>query len=302
MTVAIAEGPEEDLRPAPGSRLVRRLRWDRWVGRLLLLPFLLVLVPIGDLLYWISSRALPTLSLTTLTTNPSGFGGGLYAPLTGTVMLMLLAGGIATALGILAGMYTAEFAGPGTASVARLGGNLLAGVPAIVIGYFGYFALVLYLGWGYSLLAGAVTLSFFMLPYVYRTADLAFAAVPREQREAAQGAGATPLQYLRRVAWPIAFPRILTGVFVALAIGLGETAPLLFTAGWNNAPAAGLSSPTGYLTGVIWLFYDFPKSFGTEQTLAFQAAFLLIVAVIALNVVIQIVAERARRKLRGIYR
>ncbi|MHB8351932.1 MAG: PstA family ABC transporter permease [Thermoplasmata archaeon] len=298
-----AHGPEEEeLRPAPGSRLLRRLRWDRWVGRLLWLPFLLVLVPIGDLLYWVSSRAVPTLRLTTLTTNPSGFGGGLYAPITGTVMLMLLAGGIASVLGILAGMYTAEFATPWTASLARLGGNLLAGVPAIVVGYFGYFALVLYLGWGYSLLAGALTLSFFMLPYIYRTADLAFSSVPREQREAAQGAGATPAQYLRRVAWPIALPRILSGVFVALAIGLGETAPLLFTAGWNNAPAAAVTSPTSYLTGLIWLFYDFPSSFGTEQTLAFQAAFLLIMSVIALNVVIQIVAERARRKLRGIYR
>lgn len=284
------------------ARLRRRLVFDRWVGLLLPFLFVAVLVPLLDLIYWISSKALPTMTVATLTTNPEGLGGGLWAPITGTFDLILLATAIAAAIGILAGVYTAEYAPRSVATVARLGGSLLAGVPAIVIGYFGYFALVLYFHWGMTLLTGAVTLSIFMVPYIYRTTDLAFQAVPAEQRAAALGMGATPAQYLRRVGFPIAFPRVLTGVFIAMAIGLGETAPLLFTAGWNTHPAALPSDPTSYLTGLIWLYYSAPTNFGSELALAFQAAFLLIVIVISLNIVIQVVAEMYRRRLRGLFR
>ncbi|MGI0132275.1 MAG: PstA family ABC transporter permease [Thermoplasmata archaeon] len=283
-------------------RVRRRLIADRWINLLLPLLFLIVVLPLLDLIYWIASRALPTMTLATITTNPEGLSGGLFAPIVGTFEIILIATLIAGTLGILAGMYTAEFAPRRIAAIGRMGGSLLAGVPAIVIGYFGYFALVLYAHWGVTLLTGAVTLSIFMLPYVYRTTDLAFQAVPSDQRSAALGMGATPAQYLRRVGWPIAFPRILTGVFIAMAIGLGETAPLLFTAGWNTHPAQGLSDPTSYLTGLIWLYYSAPTDFGTELALAFQAAFLLIVIVIVLNIVVQIVAERYRRRLRGLFR
>ncbi len=280
----------------------RRVAADRYVSYLLPLLFLAVLYPLLDLIYWIGAEALPTLSWRTLTTNPSGFGGGLLAPITGTLYLIAISTALAGTVGIVAGMYTAEFASPRVASLGRLGGNLLAGVPAIVIGYFGYFALVLYTHWGMTLVAGGITLSIFMIPYIYRTADLAFGSVPADQREAAFGMGASRGQYLRRVAWPIAFPRILTGIFIAMAIGLGETAPLLFTAGWNFVPATGLSSQTSYLTGLIWLYYSAPTDFGTELALAFQAAFLLIVIVIALNVIVQLIAERYRRRLRGLFR
>ncbi len=283
-------------------RLRRRMVADRWIGWLLPFLFLAVLLPLFDLLYWVAARALPTFSLTILTTNPEGLSGGLLAPIVGTFELIVLATGIAGTVGIVAGMYTAEFAPRPVAAIGRLGGSLLAGVPAIVIGYFGYFALVLYAHWGMTLLTGGLTLSIFMVPYIYRTTDLAFQAVPPEQREAALGMGATPGQYLRRVGWPIAFPRILTGVFIAMAIGLGETAPLLFTAGWNTHPAQSPLDPTSYLTGLIWLYYSAPSDFGTELALAFQAAFLLIVIVIALNVLVQVIAERYRRRLRGLFR
>jgi phosphate transport system permease protein len=283
-------------------RLRRRLVADRWVGYLLPLLFIAVILPLLDLIYWVAAHALPTFTLAVLTTNPVGLGGGLFAPITGTFEIIALSTGIAGAIGIFAGIYTAEFAPPRIAAVGRLGGNLLAGVPAIVIGYFGYFALVQYAHWGTTLLSGALTLSFFMVPYIFRVTDLAFLSVPAEQREAALGMGATPAQYLRRVGWPIAFPRVLTGIFIAMAIGLGETAPLLFTAGWNTLPAQGPLDPASYLTGLIWLYYSAPTNFGSELALAFQAAFLLIVIVIGLNIVVQLIAERYRRRLRGLYR
>jgi phosphate transport system permease protein len=291
--------PELEL--ADDRHVRRRVAFDRWIGRLLPLTFVAVLFPIGDLVYWIGTEALPTLSWTTLTTDPVGFGGGLYAPLTGTAYLLGIATAISTALGVLAGAYTAEFASPRVALVGRLLANLLTGTPAIVVGYFGYFALVLYTHSTFTLWAGAVTLSIFMLPYVYRVTDAAFTSVPPTQREASLGVGSTRGQYLRRVAFPIAFPQVLSGIFLAMAIGAGETAPLLFTAGWSITPAQSLSSPTSYLSGFIWNYFDQPSNLGHLVVLSFQAAFLLIVGVLLLNVAVQVVSERYRRRLRGFF-
>jgi phosphate transport system permease protein len=294
----MAVAPERSLHSS-SPRLRRRLVLDRALRWVFPLALLVVLLPLFDMIYWISIRALPTFTWATLTTDQVGLGGGLYAMILGSFTLLGLATGIAALVGISAGMFTAEYAPPSIQRPARLAGNLLAGVPAIVVGYFGYYALVLYTHWGYTSLAGGITLGVFMVPYIYRTADLAFANVPSQQREAALAIGARRSQYLLRVALPIALPAILSGVFLSMAIGLGETAPLLYTAGWSSTPVVGLFQPTSFLTGAIWNFYDFPSTEGSFQTLAFQAAWLLLLMVIGLNILVQIVAERYRRRTRG---
>jgi phosphate transport system permease protein len=292
---------QAELGLLPSGRLKRRLAKDRALRWGLPLAFVAVVFPILDLIYWISSRALPTLTWTTLSTNPLGDAGGLYAPITGTFYLLGIATAISAGLGILAGAYTAEYATPRVANAARLVANVLTGTPSIVVGYFGYFALVLYLHSGYTLWAGAVALSVFMLPYIFRITDLAFGTVPEAQREAALGMGASRRQYLLRNAFPIAFPQVLTGIFLAMAIGAGETAPLLLTAGWSITPAQSLNQQTSYLTGFVWTYFDQPATAGTLVTLSFQAAFLLIVGVLILNLIVQIVSEIYRRRLRGLF-
>lgn len=305
MTTAVlpgspAPGPVHELL-APSGRLRRRLIFDRVIGWVLLLAFAAVFVPLFDMVYWISAKALPTFSVATLTENQVGFGGGLYAMIIGTFVLIGLATGIGTAIGLVAGFYTSEYAPPGVARVARIAGNVLAGVPAIVLGYFGYFLLVLYTGWGYTVLAGGITLGIFMTPYIYRTADVALSSVPPAQREAALAVGSRRHQYLLRIAFPIALPTILTGVFFAMALGFGEASLLIYTAGWSSTPVNGLFQQTAFLSGAIWAFYDFPQSLGSFLTLAFQAAFLLIMIVLALNIAVQILSDRYRRRLRGLY-
>ncbi len=287
------------LRYSPGHL---RLRFviDKIVGWVLLLAFLAVLFPLADMLYWVGEKALPTFTMNTLTLNQVGTGGGLHSMIVGTFIILILSTVIATGIGVLAGMYTAEFAPRRVAEAGRVAGYLLAGVPAIVLGYFGFYLLVIYTKWDYNTLAGAITLGIFMVPFVYRATDLAFVNVPHDQREGALAMGASRFQYLRRVAFPIAMPTILSGVFLAMALGMGETAPLVLTVGWSNTVPTNLLQPTGYLTGAIWNFYDFPSTYGSFQTLAFQAAFLLILIVIALNVGVQIISEHYRRKLRGL--
>jgi len=291
---------EESLR-AKSGRSARRRAWDRWMGRLLPFSFAIAILPILDMIYWIGARALPTLTWTTLTTDPTGLSGGLYGPLVGTLDILALSTAISTVLGVAGAAWVAEFAGPRWADVCRTGANLLAGVPSIVVGYFGYFALVLYFGWGPSLLSGSVTLAIFLVPYIFRATDLAISGIPQDLREAALGLGASRGQYLTRVGLPVALPRILNSILLAASIGIGETAPLLYTAFFNNYPPTGLTSKTGYLTGLIWNYYDEPAHFGTEVTLAFQAAFLLLLIVIGLNVLVRVVSRRYERRLRGLF-
>ncbi len=290
---------EHELLATP-AHTRRRILTDRLAQWLLLLPFVAVLVPLGDMIYWISERALPTMSWSVLTENQIGNSGGLHAMIIGTLTLIALSTAIATAVGILAGLYTAEYASPRVAQIGRTAGNVLAGIPAIVLGYFGYFLLVLYTGWGFTVLGGAITLSVLMVPFIYRTSDLAFSAVPATHREAALALGSRRIQYLGRVAFPIALPTILTGIILAMALGLGETAPLIYTAGWSSTPLTGLFSQTSFLTGAIWLFYQQPAGLGTLLALAFQAAFMIMMIVIVVNVALQWVAEHYRRRLRGL--
>ena len=128
----------------PGSELTvvtgalrRRLAFDRMIGWVLLLAFVAVLFPLFDMLYWVAIKALPTMTWATLSENQVGTGGGLYFALVGTFVLIGIGTAFAGTVGIIAGLYTSEYAPPWIQRVARLAGNVLAGVPAIVLGYFG---------------------------------------------------------------------------------------------------------------------------------------------------------------------
>lgn len=283
------------------SRLTRwRTGFDRWIGWLLPLLFLVAIYPILSLVYYISARALPTLTVTVLTSQSPYRIDALGAPIIGTFEVMLLATFLSVAFGLLGGVATAAFLSERAAGWVRLSANLLVGTPSVILGYFGYFTFVLYFGWGLSFIAGAFTLSFFMTPYVFRTADLAFTSVPAHIREAALGSGARPVQYIVRVATPIAFPQILTGVFLAMAIGVGETAPIVLTTTAGVLAPQTIFSPVTFLTALIWENFAQAPSTGL-QVLAFQAAFLLMVVVVGLNIVVRIISRRYRRRLEGLY-
>ena len=221
-----------------------RIGFDRAIGWTLPLLFGVAILPILDVVYYISSRALPTLTVSVLTsTSLTGGVDELGVPIVSTAEIMAVATLVAVALGLFGGIATAEFLSEGTAGWIRTSANMLAGTPSVVVGYFGYFAFVLYFGWGYTLISGAVTLAFFMTPYVFRTADLAFSSIPRHIREAAYGSGAGPMQYILKVGTPIALPQILTGVFLAMAIGVGETAPVVLTTAVSTIIPQSVFSP-----------------------------------------------------------
>ncbi len=293
--------PADDLRRGNTARLRWRTGFDRWVGYLLPFLFLVALIPIADVIYFVGSKALPTLTFgVLLSQNNYQSYNALGVPLISTFEILALATAIALALGLFGGIATAEFLSDEAAGWVRMSANLLAGMPSVIVGYFGYFAFVLYFGWGLAVIAGAFTLSFFMIPYIFRTVDLAFSSVPRPIREAAYGSGAGPAQYIVRVGTPIAFPQILTGVFLAMAIGLGETAPIILTVAANVAVPANLFQGATYLTYLIWTGYQFPAG-SVALTLAFESAFLIVIIVIGLNIVVRIISARYRKRLEGLY-
>ncbi|MGA8303199.1 MAG: ABC transporter permease subunit [Thermoplasmata archaeon] len=293
--------PSEDLRRGDTWGLRWRTGFDRWMGLILPLLFGVAVIPILDLVYYVSSKALPTLTWTVLTSTANYQSqDALGVPIETTFLFVLAATTIAVILGLFGGIATAEFLPDKAAGWVRMSANLLVGMPSVIVGYFGYFTFVLYFGWGLNFIAGVFTLAFFMTPYVFRTADLAFSSIPRPIREAAYGSGAKPVQYILRVGTPVAFPQILTGVFLAMAIGVGETAPIILTVQPGLLVPSGLFQPAVYMTYLIWTGFSQPPN-SVALTLAFQAAFIIIVVVLALNIVVRIVAARYRKRLEGLF-
>lgn len=177
-------------------------------------------------------RAAPALSWSLLWDNPldKGRGGGLWAPLIGTVWLVIASVLLVAPVGVAAAVYLHEYAPPGLATrVISLAVTSLAGVPSIVHALFGLGAFVLFARMGASLQAAACTLAIMNLPVVVAATREALAGVPQTFREACWNLGASKWHTLRTVVLPNSLGGILTGVIFAVSRAAGETAPILFT-------------------------------------------------------------------------
>lgn len=264
-----------------------------WMGCLVCLA--VVVVPTVWMLTEVIGRALPVFDWQVLTENTRGNGGGLRNAIIGTAVLglgVLLVGGTVS---VLTGIYLSEFATGRTQSLLRGAYEVLAGIPSIVLGYVGYLALVVFFGWGFSLAAGVLTLSVLAIPYIAKATEAALGQVPTSYREGAEALGLPVGFTLRRIVLKSAIPGIVTGMLVALALAVGETAPMLYTAGWSNAAPTGelTHSPVGYLTYPIWTFYNLPSK--SARDLSYNAAFLLILFVLLLILIGRLVSWRSRR-------
>jgi phosphate transport system permease protein len=267
-----------------GPRLGRRIAdFIGWV--LCALAFLLLSSAMVWILVIIFMRGSRAISWNVLTHVTSGTGGGLLNAIEGTFLLAF--GGLLLAVppGLAAGIYLAEFDTGVFGPVLRFLADVLVGVPSIVVGYFCYVTMVSDLGWKFSLAAGSIALAIISLPYICRTSEMAIRQVPRSMREAAYGLGATDAKVALGICLPIAMPGVLTGVLLALAISVGETAPLIYTAGWSSYMWTGhfTNEPVGYLTYAIWAFITEP--YATAHALAYAAAFFVTLFVLIISVV-----------------
>ena len=178
-------------------------------------------------------RGLPGLSWEFVTGAPEDLGraGGIFPAIAGTLCLVGGAIAIALPLGIGAAIHLTEYTREGrVTSFIRAGADLLNGTPSIVFGLFGFAFLVLFLGFGVSLIAGQVTLALMVLPTIIRTTEEALRSVPDTLREGSLALGATKWQTIARVVIPPAAPGIITGTILSIGRAAGETAPIMFTA------------------------------------------------------------------------
>ncbi|MDQ0285729.1 phosphate transport system permease protein [Desulfofundulus luciae] len=162
-------------------------------------------------------------------------GGGVGPQIFNSFYLLLLTMLITTPLGLLAGIYLAEYAGKGRITeYIRLSIETLTSLPSIVVGLFGLLIFVNMTGWGYSLMSGALALAVINLPLMVRISEEAIRSVPGELREASLALGATRWETMWRVILPSAFPGLVTGAIIAAGRVFGEAAALLYTAGMSS--------------------------------------------------------------------
>jgi phosphate transport system permease protein len=264
---------------------------------LCLLALLLVITPAVWLAGGIIARAVPHLSFSIFTSRTNGISGGLQQAVFGTILITAGAIVIGGTVSLLTGIYLAEFAPRRQRSVLRGAYEVLAGIPSIVLGYVGYVALVVGLGWKFSLLAAWLVLSVLVIPYITKAVETSLAQVPTSYREGAEALGIPTSWAMRKIVLKPALPGIVTGVLVAAAIAVGETAPLLYTAYFSDAdPSLALThSPVGYLTYVVYYFAPINQPDAHANNLSYDAAFLLLVFVLMLIILGRVIIARSRR-------
>jgi len=195
----------------------------------------LVLFILGYILY----RGIGSISWEFLSESPQMFmtQGGIWPAIWGTILLTFWTAVFALPIGIMAGIYLSEYARRGkTTRVVRLAIQNMAGVPSIVYGLFGLALFVLTMGFGRSVISGALTLACLTLPVVITSTEEALRQVPQDLRQASLALGASRLRTTVRVVIPAAAPGIVTGSILGLSRAAGETAPILVTAVAFYAP------------------------------------------------------------------
>ena len=216
-------------------------------------------------------------------------GGGMANAIVGSGKLLLLAALLGVPIGLIGGIYLAEFGGRVVPFVVRYTADLLNGVPSIVIGIFAYAMAVMPVH-HFSTLAGGFALGVMMIPIVLRSTEEFLRAVPRAMREGAMALGASRWRTITSVVLPAASRGILTAALLALARVAGETAPLLFTAFGNRFWSPGWSQPIASLPVMIFTYAVGPYEDWHRQ--AWAAGLVLLGLVLLTNIVVRTVLSR----------
>jgi phosphate transport system permease protein len=256
----------------------------------------LALIPLGLVLWFTVSRGLPSVLHPEFFTNsfrPVGIpGGGIAHAIVGTGILVGLASLMAIPVGILGGVYVAEYAVDPWASWVRLASDVLVGTPSIAIGLFAY-ALVVVPVHHFSGIAGSVALAILMLPIVIRTAEGAVALIPHGLRESGLALGLPRWRVSLQLILPAAAPGVITGALLAVARASGETAPLLFTSLGNTLFKV---DPTQAMQALPLTVYQYALlPYKSLQDQAWGAALVLVVMVLGINLLSRWVLRRQIR-------
>lgn len=225
--------------------------------------------------------------------------GGVLHAIVGTLLVTSLAVLLAMPIGILAGVFLSEYPANPVATTVRFACDVLSGAPSIIVGVTAYILIVNAQGadgrpLGFSGIAGAIALTFLMVPTITRTTEEVLKLVPEATREAALAMGATTWYSTFTAVVPAALSGIVTGVMLAFARGAGETAPLIMTVLGSNVLVTSLFQPISALPLITYRYTESP--FPSENTLAWGSAFVLMMLVLFVNIAVRIAT---RNRLKG---
>ena len=247
---------------------------------------------------FVAVNGLPVMSLDFIFGWPHGVNaeGGIFPTIVSTIYVTALAMLICTPVAVLAAVYLAEYAKQGRlVTFIRYAADTLSSVPSIVMGLFGYAMFVEAMGFGLSMLSAALALALMMLPIVMRTTEEAIRAVPRYIRWGAYGLGATKWQVVSKIVLPSAFPRIATGIVLAIGRAIGETAVVLYTMGQAiNLPVTPLDSGRPMTIHLYQLANE-----GINMQAAYGTALLLMIMILAFNLFARHISRKSAQKSKG---
>ncbi len=285
MTEHVLSAGERLLAPATAIDRRRGLA-DRFWKLLSLVATIVVIAPLVAIIYFVIVRGLPTLTPDLVfnaagnTTKP-----GALNAIAGSLQMVPLALLIGGGLGLAAGIYMAEFAGPRLVAIGAFVVDVLLGVPSIIAGLLIYATVVTYVT-GSSALAGSLALAVIIFPIVMRSTEEVLRLVPEAVREASLALGIPKWRTTISVVLPVARAGLLTGLMLAFARGFGETAPLLFTARGSNALNIGdFSSPMSALPLFVYQNSRLASDFFVGQ--AWSAAIVLLAVVLFINILVR---------------
>lgn len=257
---------------------------------LVMLSAILTFTVLIFLIAYILIHGVPYINPSLFSMNYTSENASLMPALINTIIMTFLSLVIAVPFGIFSAIFLVEYAKRGNkfVEIIRLTTETLQGIPSIVYGLFGMLFFVTTCGWGFSILAGAFTLSIMVLPLIMRSTEEALKAVPDSYREGSFGLGAGKLRTVFRIVLPSAVPGILAGVILAIGRIVGETAALIYTAGTvADFPKSVMSSGRTLAVHMYNL-----ASEGLYMDQAYATAVILLVLVVGINTLSSVVAKK----------
>jgi len=265
-------------------------KYTIWISALLTL---LVMVWI---LFQVLREGLPLITFNFLFDYPHEMGrkGGISPTIIGTMALTIIAIIVATPLGVGTAVYLREYTRESRVSrLIRFGTDCLAGVPSIIFGLFGFIFFVIFLGLGWSIISGGLTLAIMILPTIICTAEEAIKATPYSFREVSYALGGTRWQTTWKVVLPNSLPGIITGVLLGVGRSVGETAAIILTAGSSLLMPDSLFAP---VRTMAVHFYILARE-GISMEMAYATGAALIIMILLINSAANFLLHRYLKKL-----
>ncbi len=255
------------------DRAASLMLWASAAAAILFLLFIL-----GSIIF----RGIGVIDLSFLLDSPrmGGAEGGIFPAIIGTLCLVAVAILTAAPIGVGAAVYLTEYAPDNAVThIITFGVECLAGIPSIVIGLFGYTFLVVYLGFGFSILSGGLALMFMILPWTVKASEEAIKTVSGGLKEGSLALGATKWQTIKRVVLPNALPGITTGVILGTGKAIGETAVIMYTAGSSLLLPISIFDPVRALPYHLYIL----ASEGISDVMAYGSGAVLLGMVLVIN-------------------